>query len=174
MINSALGLVETRGYLSAVAAADAALKAAAVTCIGVEVIKGGLVTVKLDGDVGAVQAAVEAGAEKAKDLGTLVSRHVIARMHEETVALVTDTIGQKTIAEVAAAQLPATEAPMVDSELAEAKPVVEQPNVPEPVLADVAIPSTDKKEATPVQTKTAPKSKDSTAKTSKKKKKAGS
>ncbi|EPY09118.1 putative carboxysome structural protein [Paenibacillus alvei TS-15] len=88
MRNSALGLVEVRGYLGAVAAADAALKAASVTCIGVEIINGGLVTVKLDGDVGAVQAAVEAGAELAKQLDVLVTRHVIARMHEETAAMV--------------------------------------------------------------------------------------
>lgn len=88
MRHSALGLVEVKGYLGAVAAADAALKAASVTCIGVEIIKGGLVTVKLDGDVGAVQAAVEAGAEMAKQLDVLVTRHVIARMHEETAALV--------------------------------------------------------------------------------------
>lgn len=88
MRNSALGLVEVKGYLGAVAAADAALKAASVTCIGVEIINGGLVTVKLDGDVGAVQAAVEAGAELAKQLDVLVTRHVIARMHEETAAMV--------------------------------------------------------------------------------------
>ncbi|WP_339291165.1 BMC domain-containing protein [Paenibacillus sp. FSL W8-0187] len=85
---SALGLVEVRGYLGAVAAADAALKAASVTCIGMEIIGGGLVTLKLDGDVGAVQAAVEAGAEMAKQLDVLLTRHVIARMHEETAVLV--------------------------------------------------------------------------------------
>lgn len=92
MRHSALGLVEVRGYLGAVAAADAALKAASVTCIGVEIINGGLVTVKLDGDVGAVQAAVEAGAEMATQLDVLVTRHVIARMHEETAALVAEPI----------------------------------------------------------------------------------
>lgn len=85
---SALGLIEVRGYLGAVAAADAALKAASVTCIGMEIIGGGLVTVKLDGDVGAVQAAASAGAEMAKQLNVLLTRHVIARMHEETAVLV--------------------------------------------------------------------------------------
>ncbi|MCE5172340.1 BMC domain-containing protein [Paenibacillus profundus] len=84
--------MEVRGYLGAVAVADAALKAASVTCIGVEIIKGGLVTVKLDGDVGAVQAAVEAGAEMATQLDVLVTRHVIARMHEETAALVASPV----------------------------------------------------------------------------------
>ncbi|WP_083858827.1 BMC domain-containing protein [Paenibacillus sp. OSY-SE] len=92
MRHSALGLVEVRGYLGAVAVADAALKAASVTCIGVEIINGGLVTVKLDGDVGAVQAAVEAGAEMATQLDVLVTRHVIARMHEETAALVASPV----------------------------------------------------------------------------------
>ncbi|EHQ62091.1 ethanolamine utilization protein [Paenibacillus dendritiformis C454] len=81
-------MVEVRGYLGAIAAADAALKAASVTCIGAEIVKGGLVTVKLSGDVGAVQAAVEAGAEAAKQLNVLLTRHVIARLHEETAAMV--------------------------------------------------------------------------------------
>lgn len=88
MRHNALGLVEVRGYLGAIAAADAALKAASVTCIGAEIVKGGLVTVKLSGDVGAVQAAVEAGAEAAKQLNVLLTRHVIARRHEETAAMV--------------------------------------------------------------------------------------
>ncbi|MGM1045452.1 MAG: BMC domain-containing protein [Bacillota bacterium] len=92
MRHSALGLVEVRGYLGAVAAADAALKAASVACIGVEIIKGGLVTVKLSGDVGAVQAAVEAGAEAATQLDVLVTRHVIARLHEETAAMVANPV----------------------------------------------------------------------------------
>jgi microcompartment protein CcmL/EutN len=88
MNNNALGLVEVRGYLGAIAAADAALKAANVTCIGLEIIKGGLVTVKITGDVGAVQAAVDAGADKATQLNVLLTRHVIARLHEETAAIV--------------------------------------------------------------------------------------
>ncbi|WP_082063119.1 BMC domain-containing protein [Paenibacillus sp. IHBB 10380] len=88
MKNIALGLVEVRGYLGAIAAADAALKAASVTCIGLEIINGGLVTVKITGDVGAVQAAVEAGADKATQLNVLLTRHVIARLHEETAAIV--------------------------------------------------------------------------------------
>lgn len=88
MRHNALGLVEVRGYLGAIAAADAALKAASVTCIGAEIVKGGLVTVKLSGDVGAVQSAVEAGAEAAKQLNVLLTRHVIARLHEETAAMV--------------------------------------------------------------------------------------
>ncbi|MGM1044973.1 MAG: BMC domain-containing protein [Bacillota bacterium] len=89
---NALGLIEVKGYLGAVAAADAALKAAGVNCIGLEVTKGGLVTVKLSGEVGAVQAAVEAGAEIAAQLNVLLTRHVIPRLHEETVALVASPI----------------------------------------------------------------------------------
>ncbi len=89
---SALGLVEVKGYLGAIAAADAALKAAGVNCIGLEVIKGGLVTVKLVGEVGAVQAAVEAGAEIAAQLDVLLTRHVIPRIHEETAALVVSPV----------------------------------------------------------------------------------
>lgn len=89
---NALGLVEVKGYLGAIAAADAALKAAGVNCIGLEVIKGGLVTVKLSGEVGAVQAAVEAGAVIAAQLDVLLTRHVIPRIHEETAALVVSPV----------------------------------------------------------------------------------
>jgi microcompartment protein CcmL/EutN len=99
MRTNALGLVEVRGYLGAIAAADAALKAASVTCIGLEMIKSGLVTVKITGDVGAVQAAVEAGAETAEQLKVLLTRHVIARLHEETKAIVMKTEGENEQAE---------------------------------------------------------------------------
>ncbi|WP_304502595.1 BMC domain-containing protein [Brevibacillus daliensis] len=88
MINSALGLVEVKGYVGAVAVADAALKAANVKCLGLEKIKGGLVTVKLDGDVGAVRAAVDAGAEVATNLNVFLTKHVIPKLHEGTVAMV--------------------------------------------------------------------------------------
>lgn len=90
MENQALGLIEVRGYLGAVQAADAALKAANVTLIRCEVIKGGLVTVQLTGDVGAIQAAVEAGAAVAKKLGVLITSHVIARLHEELHKMIKD------------------------------------------------------------------------------------
>ena len=92
MEHNALGLIEVKGYLGAVAAADAALKAAGVSCIGLEVIKGGLVTVKLSGEVGAVQAAVEAGVEIATGLAVLLTSHVIPRMHEETATMITSPI----------------------------------------------------------------------------------
>ncbi|UHA72523.1 BMC domain-containing protein [Paenibacillus sp. 481] len=87
MRNFALGLVEVDGYLGAIAALDAALKAANVTCIGMEKVNAGIMTVKLSGDVGAVQAAVAAGAETAAQLKVLLRHHVIARLHEETAAM---------------------------------------------------------------------------------------
>jgi ethanolamine utilization protein EutM len=79
----ALGLVETRGLVGAIEAADAMVKAANVRLIGREQIGGGLVTVMVRGDVGAVKAATDAGAVAAGKVGELVSVHVIPRPHEE-------------------------------------------------------------------------------------------
>ena len=79
MKNKALGLIETYGYIGAIEAADTAVKAAYVELSAVEKVKGGLVTVQLLGDVGAVKAAVDAGVQKCKALGVYVSSHVIAR-----------------------------------------------------------------------------------------------
>ncbi|MBC1483556.1 BMC domain-containing protein [Listeria sp. FSL L7-1485] len=87
MPNEALGLIEVTGFLGAVVAADTCLKAANVELIKCEVIKGGLTTVELTGDVGAVNAAVEAGKAATESLGCLISSHVIARMSEETKSL---------------------------------------------------------------------------------------
>lgn len=84
----ALGLIENRSYLSSIVAADTALKAANVTLIDMEIIRGGYVTVKLIGDVGAVKAAVEAAKDAAESFGALISAHVIPRMHEETAKLI--------------------------------------------------------------------------------------
>jgi ethanolamine utilization protein EutM len=78
----ALGMVETRGLVGAVEAADAMVKAANVTLIGSEYVGGGYVTVMVRGDVGAVKAATDAGAAAAKRIGELVSVHVIPRPHE--------------------------------------------------------------------------------------------
>ena len=75
----ALGLIETKGLVGAVEAADAMCKAAKVTLLGREQSGGGLVTVMVRGEVGAVKAAVEAGASGAKRVGELVSVHVIPR-----------------------------------------------------------------------------------------------
>ena len=81
MAVEALGMVETRGLVAAIEAADAMVKAANVTLIGTERIGSGLVTVMVRGDVGAVKAATEAGAEAGSRLGELVSVHVIPRPH---------------------------------------------------------------------------------------------
>ena len=79
----ALGMVETRGLISAVEAADAMLKAANVVLIGSEYVGGGFVTVMVRGDVGAVKAATDAGAAAAKRVGDFISVHVIPRPHED-------------------------------------------------------------------------------------------
>jgi len=79
----ALGMVETRGLVGAIEAADAMVKAANVSLIGKEQIGSGLVTVMVRGDVGAVRAAVDAGAEAAKRVGELFSVHVIPRPHDD-------------------------------------------------------------------------------------------
>ena len=77
----ALGMVETKGLVGSIEAADAMVKAAKVTLIGKEVIGGGYVTVMVRGDVGAVKAATDAGAAAAQRVGELVSVHVIPRPH---------------------------------------------------------------------------------------------
>jgi ethanolamine utilization protein EutM len=78
----ALGMVETRGLVGAIEAADAMVKAANVVLIGSEYVGGGFVTVMVRGDVGAVKAATDAGGAAAKRVGELVSIHVIPRPHE--------------------------------------------------------------------------------------------
>jgi len=80
---NALGLIETRGLVGAVEAADAMLKAANVRLVGKEHVGGGLVTVMVRGDVGAVKAATDAGASAARRVGELLSVHVIPRPHNE-------------------------------------------------------------------------------------------
>ena len=78
----ALGMIETIGLVGAIEAADTALKTAEVEIVNRHIVKGGIVTVELSGDVGAIKVAVEAGAEAAKRLGVFVSSHVIARPDE--------------------------------------------------------------------------------------------
>lgn len=79
----ALGMIETKGFVGAVEAADAMTKAANVVLVGREYIGGGYVTVFVRGDVGAVKAATDAGAAAARRVGELVSVHVIPRPHRE-------------------------------------------------------------------------------------------
>ena len=83
MTQEALGMVETRGLVAAIEAADAMCKAANVTLVGTEKIGSGLVTVMVRGDVGAVKSAVEAGANNAASLGELIATHVIPRPHTD-------------------------------------------------------------------------------------------
>jgi ethanolamine utilization protein EutM len=80
----ALGLIETKGLVGAIEAADAMVKAANVAVVGHREIGGGLVTVMVRGDVGAVKAATDAGAVAASKAGEVVSVHVIPRPHDET------------------------------------------------------------------------------------------
>jgi Carbon dioxide concentrating mechanism/carboxysome shell protein len=82
-MNNALGLVETKGLVAAIEAADAMVKSANVQLVGYEKIGSGLVTVMVRGDVGAVKAAVEAGAVAAKAVGQVQSCHVIPRPHSD-------------------------------------------------------------------------------------------
>ena len=83
MDTNSLGMIETRGLIGAIEAADAMVKSANVTLVGKEQVGGGLVTVMVRGDVGAVKAATDAGAAAAEKVGELISVHVIARPHTE-------------------------------------------------------------------------------------------
>jgi microcompartment protein CcmL/EutN len=83
MAHEALGLVETKGLIGSVEAADAMVKAAHVVLVGKEYIGAGYVTVMVRGEVGAVKAATDAGAAAARRVGELVSVHVIPRPHTE-------------------------------------------------------------------------------------------
>jgi microcompartment protein CcmL/EutN len=87
MVQKALGMIETRGLVAVTEAADAMLKAANVELIGTEKIGSGLVTVMVSGDVGAVKAAVEAGAAVASRLGEVVATHVIPRPHSDVIKI---------------------------------------------------------------------------------------
>jgi ethanolamine utilization protein EutM len=83
MLDYALGLIETRGLVGSIEAADVMVKTANVVLLGKEVVRDGLVTVQVIGDVGAVKAAVEAGAAAAQRVGELLSSHVIPRPADE-------------------------------------------------------------------------------------------
>lgn len=88
-MNQALAIVETRGLTAAIEAADAMLKAANVEIVGTEKIGSGLVSVMVQGDVGAVKAAAEVGAEAAQRVGELIAVHVIPRPHSDVAKLLT-------------------------------------------------------------------------------------
>jgi len=86
-MSNALGMIETKGLVGAIEAADAMVKAANVTLVGYDKIGSGLVTVMVRGDVGAVKAATDAGAVAARNVGELMSVHVIPRPHSEVETL---------------------------------------------------------------------------------------
>lgn len=83
MSNNAIGMIETRGYVPALACADAMVKAANVEIVSRNEVGGGLVSVVIKGDVGAVKAATEAGSEAANQVGEVVAVHVIPRPHSD-------------------------------------------------------------------------------------------
>jgi ethanolamine utilization protein EutM len=85
---TALGMIETRGLVAAIEAADAMVKAASVTLLGQSKAGGGLITTLVRGEVGAVKAATDAGATSANKVGEVVSVHVIARPHDELEAII--------------------------------------------------------------------------------------
>ncbi len=89
---AALGMIETRGLVGSIEAADAMVKAASVTIVGQTKAGGGLITTLIRGEVGAVKAATDAGATAANKVGEVVSVHVIARPHDELEALL-DALG---------------------------------------------------------------------------------
>ena len=91
----ALGLIETRGLIGSIEAADAMVKAANVTLIGKEYIGAGYVTVMVRGDVGAVKAATDAGAVAASKVGEVISVHVIPRPHDEVELILGDSVPAK-------------------------------------------------------------------------------
>ena len=95
----ALGMIETKGLIGAIEAADAMTKAANVTLIGKEKVGSGLITVMITGDVGAVKAAVDAGAAAAQQIGHLVGVHVIARPHDEIENILKKEVVEKEILE---------------------------------------------------------------------------
>ena len=94
MQSEALGMVETKGLVGAVEAADSMCKSANVTLVGYEKIGSGLVTVMVRGDVGAVKASVDAGAAAAEKVGTVLSVHVIPRPHTDVEKILPHTAAE--------------------------------------------------------------------------------
>jgi ethanolamine utilization protein EutM len=127
MLDYALGLIETRGFVGAVEAADVMVKTANVRLIGKEIIRDGLVTVEVIGEVAAVKAAVDAGAAAAARVGYLVSQHVIPRPIDDIEALLATT-GPSTT-ESTAPRARKSEDPEPENEESEIPPSVPDGNV---------------------------------------------
>ena len=132
MIQMSLGLIETVGLAAAIEAADAAVKSANVRLIGYELARGsGMTTVKIEGDVGAVKAAVSAAAASAARVGKVVSAHVIARPSGELGGMIrsADTVGNQRVV----AKMPEPEPPQPEPEPEPPQPGPE-PEPPQPEL----------------------------------------
>lgn len=157
MKQSALGMIETYGYIGALAGADAAVKAAMVQIDGLEMVKGGIVTVMITGDVGAVRAAVEAGEQEARRVGNFRRSHVIARISTDVEAMLSkaETVGVE--AEVKAEVVPAetTEASETQAleKICEALEAPE-PQAPEEICEAPESPETTKPAPTTVKIRT--------------------
>lgn len=135
MLEYALGLIETRGLIGAIEAADAATKAADVTLVGRERADAGLMTIKIIGDVAAVRAAVDAGAAAAQRIGELVSVHVIPRPDDESEILIYPPASQsKEKPEYLSVSKPPAEKPRRTA------PRVVEPPAPEPESPKAAEP----------------------------------
>jgi len=87
-MSKSIGMIETRGYVAAIAAADAMVKSASVSIVREQEVGDGLVAFIVNGEVGAVKAAVEAGAEAANAVGEVVSMHVIPRPHDDVESII--------------------------------------------------------------------------------------
>ncbi len=158
-MNKALGLIETIGLVAAVEAADAAVKAANVVLLGYDSARAGKITIKLAGDVGAVQAAVAAGAAAASRVGTVYGSLVIPRPHDEIDPLIQQAVrGRATPkSQPPKAQIPAREAEKVaaetppaaeplPSQLAETPPAAPpEPAIEQPTEGETPEPQTPKR-----------------------------
>lgn len=132
----ALGMIEVYGYLTAVEALDSALKAANVTRLDVVKVRGGLVTVLVEGDVGAVKAAMDASAAAAERIGTVVSVHVIPRPASDVERMLKGPGGG-----------PKTEPPKTEPPKAEPEPKEPEPKGPEPEERKAEEPKAEQPEA---------------------------
>jgi microcompartment protein CcmL/EutN len=127
MIDYALGLVETKGLVAAIEAADTMVKTANVKLIGKEITKAALVTIKITGDTAAVRSAVEAGAAAAQRVGELVSKHVIPRPGEGLEALIFAEAVQESTTPSVEPAAEESSAPSRSESTAEPEPEVEEP-----------------------------------------------
>ncbi len=126
-MSSALGMVETRGLVAAIEAADAMLKAANVKFVGKEIVVPALITIKVIGDTAAVKAAVDAGAEAAKRVGQLVSVHVIPQPDEQLEIILPGIDDEEKIQHVDSSRAKKVEQkkePRVESEIKEEKKII--------------------------------------------------